>query len=123
MPIPVDDISYSNLRGGQNDTLPASALAEDECQLAQNVEFFLSQLGERRAGCDPYDLTGSGLNLGTGSIIVHLSQWLPTNDVLSPEFWAVSAVPNSNVIIARRNSGTWSTVTPVDAILNTAPDI
>ena len=39
-----------SLRGGMNDTDPANNLADDQCTLAQNVEFFYSMLGERRAG-------------------------------------------------------------------------
>src|SRR5581483_9241133 len=63
------DLAIGNWRGGQNDTDPAIAIQDDQVQLARNVEFFLSMLGERRAGCDPIDLTGAGFG-GTGSITV-----------------------------------------------------
>jgi hypothetical protein len=122
--MPEQDISIVSLRGGQNDTSPPNELADDMCQLAQNVEFFASDLGERRAGCDPISITGSGLDQGAGTVIVHLSQWFPTNDPTLPEFWAVSAVPNVSIVFARRDtSGVWHTVVPVEAAAVTEPDI
>jgi|TARA_R110000744_G_scaffold42953_1_gene96504 hypothetical protein len=44
------DFSISSLRGGMNDTDPAISLPDDQCVLAENVEFFDSMLGERRKG-------------------------------------------------------------------------
>lgn len=66
-PIP---ITIASLRGGYNDTDPVHALPPDECALAQNVEFFASMLGERRAGCDPIDVTTAGFG---GSAMITVS--------------------------------------------------
>lgn len=63
------DIVFDSLRSGQNDTDPLSALGQNECRLAQNVEFFNSTDGERRAGCDPIDVAAAGFN-GAASITV-----------------------------------------------------
>ena len=108
------DISITNLRGGQNNTDPANALPEDQCVLAENVEFFASMLGERRNGCGPIDITSSDLE--DESVIVHLSQWFPLNDIRNPEFIAVSPTPTTSVTMAKRTLGTWSEVIPSDAI-------
>lgn len=98
------DIVIDNLRGGMVDSDPPSALAMNEVVLAQNVEWFHSTFGERRAGCTPIDMTGSGL---TGfAAIVHLSQWFPSNDIQNPELWAVGANPGASGVdpgIARRS--------------------
>lgn len=39
-----------SLRGGSDDYTPAASLPKDTCELAENVEFYLNSLGERRAG-------------------------------------------------------------------------
>lgn len=116
-----DDVLIGSLRGGQNDTDAPTALAEDQCVLAENVEFFSSALGERRNGCGPLDITGSTLD--TQTAITHLSQWFPANNVLVPEFIAISAVPGTSAVIAKRTNGVWSAIAPVDALGVTIPDI
>jgi hypothetical protein len=117
----IEDVVISSLRGGQNDTDPPQALDPDECVLARNVEFFESNLGERRNGCAPLDITGS--NLASGGIIVHLSQWFPTNVVTDPEFIAVSANPTVNAFGSARTGGTWAALTFVDAMDVTVPRV
>ncbi len=107
------DLTITSLAGGQNDTDSPSELAEDQCVLAQNVEFFYSSCGERRNGCGPLDLTSSGLT--TESLIVYLTQWFPTNNVLDPEFFAVSATPTTSSKWAKRTAGVWAAFVPVDA--------
>ena len=116
-----EDFIIDSLRGGQNDTDPPNALADDECVLARNVEFFESTLGERRNGCAPLDITGS--HLDDEDIIVHLSQWFPTNDVLNPEFFAVSATPAVSSTWSARTDGTWAELTLVDAADTSVPDL
>lgn len=117
-----NDIIIASLRGGYNDTDPPQDIGPDQCVQADNVEFFNASCGERRGGCAPLDLTSSGLTGQAG--ITHLSQWFPTNVVTTPEFLAVAASPGSSVAVARRDtSGTWHSISPGDAINNTAPDI
>lgn len=115
------DLSITSLAGGMNDTDSPSELAEDQAVLLENVELFQSALGERRLGCGPIDITGSGLT--TEAIIAHLSQWYPQNDVLNPEFIAVAATPTVSTKVAKRTNGVWSAITPVDALERTVPDI
>lgn len=109
------DLQITSLVGGLNDTDSESELAEDECTLAENVEFFFSSCGERRLGCGPLDLTGSGLT--TENRIIYLSQWFPTNKVLEPEFFAVAATPGVSAKWARRSvAGAWGPLVPPDAL-------
>lgn len=118
---PEPDLPIVSMRGGMNDTDPAPALAIDQCVLAQNIEFFWSMLGERRNGCGPLDITNSDLEDET--TIVHISQWFPTNNVIDPEFIAISATPGVSATIAKRTAGVWSEIVPVDAINTTSPGI
>lgn len=105
------DLQITGLSAGLNNTDSSSALAEDECTVAENAEFFYSSCGERRNGCGPMDITGSALN--TEAEVVFLTQWLPTNKVLEPEYLAVAATPGVSATWARRSvSGVWSEVIP-----------
>lgn len=110
-----------SLRGGFNDTDPQHLLANDQCTIANNVEFFHSSLGERRRGCEALSMTSSSLDDET--VIVHLSEFFPTTSVTAPEMWGFSATAGTSVSIARRNSGVWNPVVPTDAVDTAAPDI
>lgn len=118
---PATDLSLVSLRGGMNDTDPPVTLKDNECVVAQNVEFFHSMLGERRGGCEPVDLTSASLN--DEFVVTHLSQWFPTNVVTVPEWWGIAATPGTSVSVARNLYTAWSTVSPNDAIDTGAPDI
>lgn len=119
--MPEQGIVLTSLTGGMNDTLPPSALPDDQCVLAENAEFFASKLGERRNGCGPLSITSSGL---TGqAAIVHLSEWFPSNSILAAEWWAIGSTVGVSTAVARRSTGTWAPVVPSDAILTSAPDV
>src|SRR6478735_7827061 len=100
------DLSITSLRGGMNDTDPPHILKDNECVLAENVEFFYSTLGERRAGTEAVDLTSSGLD--DEFALVHLSQWFPNNLVSQAEWWAIAATPGTSVTIASNYHTTWT---------------
>lgn len=123
------DIVIPSMRGGYDDGPPTS-LQPDQATLADNVEFFYSTFGERRAGCEPLSMTGAGF--GAMTDIVHLSQWFPTNDIQNPELWAIAAVPGVAGIvplIARRSgtvtgNPTWNPVSAgLDPIINSIPNV
>lgn len=116
------DIALLSLRGGMNDTDPANALRPDQCTFANNVEWFVSTLGERRNGTEPLDITGS--TLSSEEMIVHLSQWFPGNKVTEAEFWAIGYTPATSATFARRSTvGVWTPVVPIDPILLDEPEI
>jgi len=115
------NIILNSLRGGMNDEDPPNALQEDETVLAENVEYVFSTIGERRSGCELLDITGSGLELE--SVVVHIAQFFPDNDITNPEVFAIAATPDISVTVARRSNGVWSQITPVDPIDPSAPDI
>lgn len=106
-----------------NDTDPSVLLPDDQCVSAVNVEFFLSALGERRAGCAAASLTGSGID-DSFNAIVHISERFPTNDPNVGELWVVAATETVKTAWARRdNELTWFSVSPDDALDNTIPNV
>lgn len=118
------DLVISSLHGGQNDTDAASELKDDECVLAENVEFFYSALGERRLGCGPLDITSS--HLDDDDTMVYLTQWANDNDILDQQIFAVSATPTTSATIAVRTAGVWDEIDGVnlkDALNTTVPAI
>lgn len=116
------DLSVTSLRGGMNNQDPAVSLAEDQCVLAMNVEFFQSTLGERRNGCETTNITGSGI---TGhDAVVHLSAHLPSDtEIPDGELWAISATEDTSVTVSRRSGTTWSVITPPTDLDPTFPTI
>lgn len=112
----IPDLSITSITG-MNDTDPSSELGATECQLALNVEFFFSSLCERRAGMDAIDI--SSLTLTGQTAAVHINEWFPTNDVHSPELFAIFAAPASasvNPVAAVRDGSVsgqpvWTSVT------------
>lgn len=114
VPKQMSDLIIGNLRGGFNDTDPPTSLPDDQCVVAENVEFFYSLLGERRNGCAPMSLSGSGLD--TMGSIIHLSQRFPTNDPNVGELWAVGVdlTAHTSMWAYRSNEDEWTPVTPVD---------
>lgn len=102
-----------SLRGGLNNTDSAIALPDDQCTVAENVEWFNSTLGERRQGMTPIDLTGSGLAANTA--VTFITRHLPTNDDADAEFWVWGASGTSSSILVRKDT-TWHEVTVTDPI-------
>lgn len=116
------DLTIDSLRGGMNDEDPPHAIADDQAVRARNVEFWNATVGERRLGTVNVDLTSASLTDRTG--IVYLGSHLPASAALSAsELWAMGATIGGAVDVARRVAGTWSTVAPVDAFLNTSPAV
>ena len=114
MPAQNTDISITSLRGGANNTDPPNSLPEDQCVLAENCEFFSSMMGERRNGCAALNIAGTSILNET--VVCHLSQWYPLNDVLNPEFIVGSATPTASIFLTKRTLGVWSDITQNDAI-------
>lgn len=118
------DLIITSLRGGQNDTDSATMLKDDECVLAENVEFFESALGERRLGCGPLDITNS--HLDDEDIMVYFTEWAIDNEVLNPQIFAISATPTVSYTVAVRTNLVWAEVAPAnieDAFSTTVPAI
>jgi hypothetical protein len=106
------DFLISSLRGGMNDSDPAVSLPDDQCTLAQNVEFNRSMLGERRRGALAIDLVGSGLE--SCDKIVWMHRHLPTTIEADAQLWVLGII-NSTAVLVYKDT-TWHTVTMSDAL-------
>lgn len=115
-------IVLESLTGGMNNTKSPNALPDDQCVLAENVEFFYSDLGERRLGCEAADTTG--YPLGDDDVIVHLGPHLPKlAELVDTELWSVSAALEDTATVAHRVGSTWTIEVPRDAIIATTPEV
>lgn len=122
------DLNIVSMRGGMNDEDASPALMDDQCTNALDIEWFYSYVGERRAGCDPLDVTSP---FAGQDAVVHLSQWFPTSDITNPELFGIGAKPGkagtTPVFFRRIGTATgtplWTQVTPIDAATPIVPDI
>ena len=107
------DFSIDSLRGGQDDFTPISALAKDACALAENVEFFYSTLGERRAGCSAIANTiPAGIS---GDAVLDAVVWMfhhqPTTVESADELWVITRDTDDVCKCYRLKASGWTTVT------------
>jgi hypothetical protein len=106
----VADLQITSLRGGMNNTDPAIALPEDQCVLAQNVEYVESMLGERRLGTTAITLPAF---LSGKDRVPFLFRHLPTADETAAELWALGVTSTTTVALGRKTAS-WSEITISD---------
>lgn len=115
-------IQIPSLRGGYNDNEPPNAIDDDQCEIAMNVEFFHSMLGERRGGSQAFDLGESAIS--TEDLIVHLNSYYPAPNMLEAELMAVAVTEGvSTSVSGYAPADVWFDVTLSDEPDNTAPYI
>lgn len=110
------DFTLVSLRGGLNDTDPPSALTDDQCTVAENVEFNLSTIGERRKGCVDIDLPAAVTGDANMQAVTFLHRHLPTTDETASELWLLAQHLTSQFFTLQRKTTAWFTVTPVTDI-------
>lgn len=101
----------SDLTGGINQYDTPGEIPNDQCMEAENVEFFRSTIGERRAGSASVTV-GASLNTKTHTGILH--RHLPTADQTIAELWAFSVTPNATPGILARKTTAWAAVSQFD---------
>lgn len=109
-------LTIASLRGGLNDTDSSLSLIDDAVQIAENVEFTKSTLGERRLGCQVIsDLPATISGDPTLTAVTWATTHQPSSDSGLLELWllAQSLTANNN-LITRRTQTAWSTVTLSD---------
>ena len=104
------DLTIASIRGGMNNTDPAIALPEDQCVLAQNVEFIDSMLGERRLGTDAIDLP---VFLSARDRVPFVFRHLPSADETAAELWALGVTSTTAAHLGRKTTA-WSEITISD---------
>jgi hypothetical protein len=105
------DFVLASLRGGVNLHDPKMALADDQCVIANNVEFVRSMLGERRRGTAAVTLPSS---LSGKERISFLHRHVPGTDDTAAELWAFGFTAGGSGVLSRKTSS-WTDVT----LLNT----
>lgn len=115
----MSDFNIESLEGGMNDFDPASELAPDECEIADDVEFFLSPCGDRRGGSSAITLSAA---LTAQTAITFLARHLPTIDETDAQLWAWGVTVGVSSELAYKDT-TWHSVTMGDAPDLTSPSI
>lgn len=76
-----------DLTGGLNDTDAPQDIADNQCQIAQNVEWTTTRVAQRRqGGTNPFSLTEPW---GASSTLLSLMRHTPTADESTAELWAL----------------------------------
>lgn len=108
--------SLLSLKRGVNDTDPPHAIADDQCTVADNVEFNLSTLGERRKGCTDVDLPVAITGNANLQAVTFLHRHLPTTDETASELWVMACHLTNQFVEMVRKTTSWATATFTDAI-------
>lgn len=109
--------AINSLRGGLNDSDAPTALENDACTVAENIEFVRSMLGERRAGCVPITLPTSITGDTTLDAVTWGFRHLPTSNESAAELWLLAqSILSTQNILVRRTQSAWGTISPLDAI-------
>ena len=117
--MPVFDLT--SLLGGLDDSSAPTALADDACTIAENVEFVNSTLGERRKGCTAITLPTSITADADIDAVTWMYRHVPSNDEKLAELWVLGqSIDSTQNVLTRRNSSSWSTITPSDAIVSSS---
>lgn len=104
------DIFIKSLRGGMNDSDPSISLPDDQCVLAQNVEFNRSMLGERRKGSTAITLPAS---ISSHERVPFLYRHLPSTDETAAELYVAGLTGTSSLTLSRKTTS-WTDVTVID---------
>jgi hypothetical protein len=109
------DLVIPSLEGGLSTKAP-TALLDNQCAYAHNVEFYKSKCGERRNGMDAITFAGSGIENADRIVWVH--RHLPTTSQSDAQLWAVGLfdILGSPSAVMVYKSTTWNTVSVGDAI-------
>lgn len=102
--------TIASLRGGMNNTDPAISLPDDQCILAENVEFVASMLGERRRGTDGIDLPAS---ISGRDRVPFVFRHLPTGDETASELWVLGVTGTTTAVLSKKDTS-WTDVTISD---------
>lgn len=117
------DLVIADLRGGMNDDDPPHSLPDNQCVLAENVEFFFSTLGERRRGMEAVNLAGAGI--ASEDAIVHLGAYAPAlGSPADAVTIGVGATIGTSTTFSQRVAGSWFDISAItDAPTTTRPDV
>ena len=93
-----------------NNSDPEISLPEDQCILAQNVEYINSMLGDRRLGSTVISLPAA---ITACARVTYLFRHLPSTDATAAELWVLGMTSAPALVLARKTTS-WATVTISD---------
>lgn len=105
------DFVIPSLRGGLNED-PPTALQDDNCTVATNVEYWLSMLGERRLGSLAINLAGSPLQ--SCDQVIWLARHFYTQDPADTQLWGFGTRSGVPVLAVQARGGAWYDVAMPD---------
>ena len=108
----MNDLVITDLSGGINNNDPPTSVPNDQCIVAENVEFVESNCGERRLGADAVTVSAA-FSAKTHTTFLH--RHLPNDDPSDAELWALAITPDVSSVLQRKTTA-WATVSPIDAI-------
>lgn len=111
--MPLVPHAITSLRGGLSERPPAT-IADDQCEIADNVEWFVSPLGDRRPGALGLNLAGSPL--AGCEAILWLHRHLPSASTADAQLWALGRT-GGTATLAYRDTTTWNAVTIPDGFV------
>lgn len=114
-----NDLTISDLSGGVNDTDPAFAVPDDQCLIAENVEFVYSTLGEKRNGTVAIDIEDSNFDVIQRKI-VWLYRHLPSTDETEAQLWGFGVNAAVSSVLSYKDTA-WHNVALNDAITVSVP--
>lgn len=110
----MSDFTLDSLRAGYDDSTPISAMAKDACTVAENVEFYASTLGERRAGMStfalPAGITGNAAIAGITWSWRRNSLNTPTGEELWVIAWESAGPSYVNPVLYVRSLSGWANI-------------
>src|SRR5688572_24227458 len=104
------DFTITSLRGGLNDNDPPTALQDDQCTEAENVEWNRSTLGEKRRGCVAVNTASVFANTSLQAV-TFLHRHLPTTDETASELIAMAQHLTDQHVLLVRKTTTWNVIT------------
>lgn len=100
-----------SLRGGLNNSDPAIGIPDDQCTVANNVEFNFSMLGERRKGTSAITL---GANIANKDRVTFGIRHLPTTDETAAQLWLLGMADAGPSLQLSYKDTSWHDVTITD---------
>lgn len=112
MPTPGNVFAIRSLRGGLNNTDPAITLPDDQCVVANNVEFIKSALGERRQGTLAISLPA---NILSKDRVTLLFRHLPSVDETASTLFVLGVTGTASYQLVYKDT-TWHDITISDTV-------
>src|SRR3954468_18510038 len=108
------DLSIVDLSAGFNDTDPPTSLADNQCTVATNVDFWRNKCGTKRNGGTAITLPSS---ISSKTEVTFLHRHFPSTDQTAIQLWALGVTLGVSLQLSYKDTA-WHDVAFVDAPTN-----